>query len=199
VPWRRYWAQLIDTASRLRTLVVVQLLTGFSLMALPFYVVYARERLGAPPSAIAWFLLIQVLGGVLADLLWARLVDRRGSRQMLTVCATLSALAPALAVVLGRFGWEGLLPVFFLAGAAFSGRKVGFQSALLEMAPEAERPTYASVNALLGLPVAFLTLFAGVLLQWWSYPAVFLLASIAIALGAVWTRRLPARAEASVQ
>jgi len=190
-PWEVYWRQLVRTVGRLRILVTVQLLTGFSLMVLPFYVVYARQTLGAPPEAVGWFLLLQVLGGILANLLWARLVDRYGSRQMLTVCAIISTLTPLLAVGLSRSGWQGLLPVFFLAGAVLNGRNVGFSSALLELSPAAERPTFASVNAALTLPVAFLPLLAGALLQRWSYPALFLIAAGFIALGAVWTRRLP--------
>ena len=190
-PWRDYRAQLSVASRRLRTLVGVQLLTGFSLMALPFYVVYARERLGAPTEAIGWFLLTQVLGGMIANLVWARLVDRAGSRQMLTVCATTAAITPLLAILLGRLGWQGLLPVFFLAGATFNGRNVGFNSALLELAPAAERPTFTALNAALVLPAAFLPLLAGLLLQGWSYPLLFAIVAGFVALGAAWTRRLP--------
>ena len=85
--WREYGQQLLKSARRLGMLIGVQLLTGFSLMVLPFYIVYARQELGAPPGAIGWFLLAQVLGGVLANLVWARLVDRYGSRRMLAMCA----------------------------------------------------------------------------------------------------------------
>lgn len=189
--WREYRGQLLDAAHRLRTLVAVQILTGFSLMALPFYVVYARQELGAPPEAVGWFVLLQVLGGVLANLLWARLVDRYGSRWMLTVCATLSTLVPLLAIGLGRLGWTGMLPIFFLAGAVLNGRGVGFSSALLELAPAAERPTYAGLNSVLALPVAFLPLLAGILLRWWSYPSLFLVVASFVAIGAIWTRQLP--------
>ncbi len=189
-PWRAYWAQLAAAARRLKTLVVVQLLTGFSLMALPFYVVYAREELGAPSEAVGWFLLAQVTGGVLGNLLWARLVDRVNSRTMLTACALTSTAAPLLAIALGSLGWWGLLPTFFLAGAAFNGRRVGFQSVLLELAPATERPTFAALNAVLILPVAVLPLLAGLLLQEWSYVAVFGLTAGFVALGAVWTRKL---------
>lgn len=80
LPWREYIAQIKSTSQRLRTLIIVQWLTSFSLMALPFYVVYAREELAAPPEAVGWLLLAQVLGGVVATLFWARLVDRAGSR-----------------------------------------------------------------------------------------------------------------------
>ena len=189
-PWRAYWAQLAITARRLKTLVVVQLLTGFSLMALPFYVVYARDELGAPPEAVGWFLLAQVTGGVLGNLLWARLVDKVSSRTMLTACALTSTMAPLLAIALGSLGWWGLLPTFVLAGAAFNGRAVGFQSALLELAPATERPTFAALNAMLILPVAVLPLLAGLLLRDMPYAALFGLTAGFVALGAVWTRKL---------
>ena len=189
--WREYGQQLLKSARRLGMLIGVQLLTGFSLMVLPFYIVYARQELGAPPGAIGWFLLAQVLGGVLANLVWARLVDRYGSRRMLAMCAVTSMLTPLSAILLGRFGWTGLLPVVFLGGAAFNGRKVGFNSALLELAPAAERPTYSALNAVLILPVAFLSLAAGVLLQHWSYPALFFIAAAFISVGALLTQRLP--------
>lgn len=191
--WGEYRTQLLETAKRLRALVSVQLLTGFSLMAMPFYVVYARQELGASPEAVGWFILAQVLGGVLGNLLWARLVDRFGSRRMLAACATLSALTPLLAVGLGRLGWTGILVVTFFGGATINGRSVGFSSALLEMAPPDERPTYSALDVVLILPVAFLPLLAGVFLQHWSYTALFLMVSGCVGLGAVLTRRLPLR------
>jgi hypothetical protein len=95
-----------------------------------------------------------------------------------------------LAILLGTLGWWGLLPTFFLAGAAFNGRRVGFQSALLELAPATERPTFAALNAVLILPVAILPLLAGLLLQAWSYVALFGLTAGFVALGAAWTRKL---------
>ncbi|MBE9525290.1 MAG: MFS transporter [Chloroflexi bacterium] len=187
--WRQYWDQLRGAGQRLKILIVIELLTGFSLMALPFYVVYAREMLDAPAEAVGWFLLAQVLGGVLANLLWARLVDRAGSRQMLFFCALISTLTPLLAIGLAPLGWPALMLVFFLAGGTFNGRKVGFQSALLELAPAAERPTYAGINSVLILPLAFLSLGAGLFLQYWSYTALFLIAALIIGAGAIVTRR----------
>jgi len=187
--WGDYWHKIRDTSKKLKILIIIELLTGFSLMALPFYVVFAREKLNAPPDAIGWFLLAQILGGVLANLLWARLVDRTGSRQMLVVCGSISTITPLLAIALAPLGWPALLLVFFLAGATFTGRKVGFQSALLELAPAAERPTYAGLNAVLILPLAFLTLIAGVFLQHGSYTTLFVIASAFIATGTIMARR----------
>ena len=81
------------------------------------------------------------------------------------------------------------MPAVFLAGAAFDGRQVGFQSALLTLAPATERPTFAALNAVLVLPVALLLLLAGLLLQSLPYAALFVPTAVMVALGAVWTRR----------
>jgi len=173
--WREYWRQVIKTALNLKELAIAQLLTGFSLMVLPFYVVYAKDELNAPADSIGWFLLAQVLGGVLFSPLWAYLVDRFESRVMLMVCASISTITPILAMVLGSQGWYAMLIVFFLIGASLNGRIIGFQSGLLELAPPQERGTYAGANEILILPIAFLSLLAGVFLQHWTYNALFLL------------------------
>jgi len=86
-----------------------------------------------------------------------------------------------------------MLPVFFLAGAITNGRGVGFQSALLEIAPATERSTYAGLNAVLTLPVAFLSLAAGLFLQYWSYTALFLLAATFVGAGAIVIHRWASR------
>jgi len=183
--WGNYWKKIKQTGKKLKALIIIELLTGFSLMALPFYVVFARDKIGAPPDAVGWFLLAQILGGVLANLLWARLIDRFGSRLMLVVCGSISTLTPLLAILLAPLGWQALLVIFFLAGATFTGRKVGFQTALLELAPAADRPTYAGLNAVLILPLAFLTLIAGIFLQFGSYSVFFILSSVFIAAGTI--------------
>jgi MFS family permease len=191
-PWAAYWQDVARAARILRPLVITELLTGFSLMVLPFYVVFAKENLGAPlAAATGWYLTAQVGGGVLSNFLWARLVDRYNSRTMLFYCALTAAVTPLLAIFLGQWGWRALLPVFFLAGSTFNGRRVGFQTALLELAPDAQRGTYAGINALLSLPIAFLPLVAGALLKIISYPALFTGAALFIGLGALAARRLP--------
>jgi len=188
-----YWKKIKETSKKLKVLISIELLTGFSLISLPFYVVYAREKVNAPLEATGWYLLAQVLGGVVANLVWARMVDRTGSRKMLAICGSISTLTPIFAIGLAPFGWEALLVVFFMAGATFSGRRVGFQSALLEIAPAAERPTYAGLNQVLILPLAFLTLLAGMFLQQGSYIVLFLVTSFFVAAGTVvayrWTKQ----------
>ncbi len=191
-PWKEYFGSLSEAARALKPLIITQLLTGFSLMILPFYVVFAQKELGAPSSAVGIFLLAQVTGGVVANLgLWARLVDKYESRTMLFVCATLSTLTPLLAIFLARFGWKPMTLVFLFAGACFNGRNVGFQTALLEISPPKKRPTYTAINAALVLPLAILPLLGGIFLKYYSYPALFGIAAFFIALGAFSVRKIP--------
>jgi hypothetical protein len=60
---------------------------------------------------------------------------------------------------------------------------------LLELAPAAERPTYAGINAVLILPLAFLSLGAGFFLQRWSYTSLFIFAAMFIGAGAIMASR----------
>ncbi|MCD6521033.1 MAG: MFS transporter [Anaerolineae bacterium] len=198
-PWTEYLQQLRTTTRQMKGLIAVQVLTGFSLMALPFYIVYARQELGAPASAIGWFTLVQVVGGTLANLLWARLVDRFSSWHMVTTCAIISALTPLLAIALSPLGWKGMLPILFLTGATANGRTVGFPSALLEIAPPAELPTYTAVNTILALPIGFLPMGAGIFLHYLSYPALFALASLGTGIGAWLSSRYAIRSTAKIE
>jgi hypothetical protein len=50
----------------------------------------------------------------------------------------MAALAP--------LGPDGFLPVFLLVGTVYSGRRVGFEPYLLDIAPDAERPIYLGVR-----------------------------------------------------
>jgi len=193
MPWHDYRVKLLAVSGRLKTLVIVQLFTGFLLMIMPFYVVYARKELGAPVSAIGWFTLAQVGGSFLGNLLWAYIVDHHGGKRMLTVASLLAAITPVLAVILTGFGWQMLLPVFFFTGAAFSGRNIGISSTLLEIAPAAERPSFKAMNTILTLPVAFLSFLAGILLYQISYSLLFILASIFISAGVLFSLKLPER------
>ncbi|MBN2048637.1 MAG: hypothetical protein JW750_12400 [Anaerolineaceae bacterium] len=182
--WKNYWLQLRASAKQLKPLIIAQILTGFSLMVLPFYVVYAKDMLNAPASAVGWYLLAQISGGVLSNIVWAKIVDQSGSKRMLLVCALISTLTPILAITLGSFGWMYLLPVFFLLGAIVDGRGVGFQSSLLDIAPIEHRGIYAGLNAVLILPIAFLSLIAGWLLNYVSYSLLFAAAAAFIGTGA---------------
>ena len=150
--WGAYFRSLREPARRLGGTALVLSVTGFGLLAMPFYVVAARRVAGAPPEATALFIGANVIGALLGNLAWGWLVDRYGSRRMVLVCVGFAVATPIVALLAGVVGWPLYTLVFVLVGANTGGRKVGFQSALLESAPAAQRSSYTAVYALMSLP-----------------------------------------------
>ncbi len=134
--WSAYWSDVTSAARKLKPLVVTELLTGFSLMALPFYVVYAKEDLGAPlAAATGWYLVVQVTGGFLSNFLWARLVDRWDSRLMLFFCALTAAITPLLAIFWrAGAGWH-YCRSFSWQGQPITGGALVFKPRCLKLPP----------------------------------------------------------------
>ena len=119
---------------------------GIWMMALPFYIIYARERLGLPEESVGVFLSIQMVGMIISNLLWGRLSDRIGNRIVLNLTAAVSAASPGVALLTtlatplrGMFGF-GI--VFFFLGFTMSGLRLGHSNYMLDLSPESERPTY---------------------------------------------------------
>ncbi|MBC8264808.1 MAG: MFS transporter [Anaerolineales bacterium] len=176
---------------------VLRLLTGFSGMALPFYIVYATKELHLGVGAIGLFLSSQVIGGILAGFVWGYLSERSGSKIVIQ-CSTMMALAsPLLALLMGPIGRLAgssviyIYSLIFVAlGALNSSMMPGFINFVLELAPPEERATYiALANTLCGalLLAPFL---GGWLLQATSYPVLFAVTAVGISLGLVLTFRL---------
>ena len=181
LPWGLYLRSLGEPLRALRGLALVAWVTGFGLMAVPFYIVAAKQAFGAPPAATAWFIGALVAGALIGSLVWAQLVDRFGSRRMLLVCVIVSALTPLVALSAWVVGWPILVLVAGLVGATTAGRGVGFSSALLEIAPAERRPTYAATYALLGLPIAAMPLIGGIIVKWLSFEALWGLTALLLA------------------
>jgi MFS family permease len=176
-----------------RWFIVSRMLTRVGQIAEPFYLVYATEALGLPASVAGVFLAVRAITGALSNLVWGRVSDRRGNRQLvllsgvLVICPPALALAgPALAAALG-LGQGGLLAamglVFLVGGAASDGNQLAGSTYLLEIAPEDERPTYIGLaNTTLGI-VTFLPVLGGYLVTYAGYGGTFALGMTFAMLG----------------
>ena len=186
--WPEYLRSLREPIRRLGSTVLVFWITGASLLAMPFYIVAARRTYGAPPEAMALFIAAIALGALGGNYAWGRLVDNFGSRRMLVVYVWFATATPVLGLLAGILGWLVLLPAAMLVGATMGGRRVGFQSALLEEAPASRRSSYAAVYALMGLPVAIMPLVGGWIAERWSFSTLFAVTSLAMLAAAVVVR-----------
>lgn len=186
--WALYLRSLGEPLWAIRGLAVVSVSTGFCLMAMPFYIVAAKRVFNAPSEATAYCIGAFVLGSLLGDYAWGRLVDRFSSRRMLLLCVFVSAITPMIALLAWMMGWQILVLVIGLTGATTAGRSIGFISALLEITPSDRRAIYTATFALTYVPLAIMPLLGGAIAEVFSFRVLFGLTALAVlaSIAVVW-------------
>lgn len=168
-------------------------------LALPFYVVFARERLGFAESTVGIFLSAQMAGSILASLLWGYVGDKHGNRAVIRLVTIIASVTPGLALVASfmmQSGWAHLafipcLLIFATVGATLSGNWIGFTNYLLEVASDIDRPTYVGMMNTLTAPFTFLPIVGGILLRFVAHEVLFALALVIVFGSVLLAARLP--------
>jgi len=168
---------------RFRLFLYAQLLGGVTKMAIPFYIVQARQVGGLHEMEVGTLLAAQAVGGIAFNPLWGWWGDRRGKLSLLKVLALSSGISPLLAIVLASSALPpsavvaGYAVVFFFVGATVSGEIIGDLGFLMEISPDDRRPEYSGYMNALVAPSRLLPLVGGVLLEVLSFQFLFMLAA----------------------
>lgn len=158
--------------------IIVENMASFSLMLLPFYMVYARDSFNLSQSYIGRYLLFQISGTIFSNFVWAFLSKKFGSKSVVRICILVGGSIPVLALILSRSGPDLYSLVFLLVGFVISGRRIGFDSYLLDIAPEEKRTVYLGVRGTLNIFVVILPILGGIFIDIIGYPITFILVSI---------------------
>jgi MFS family permease len=119
-------------------------------LAMPFYVILARE-LGGGLASLGLLVIASGLAGALSAPVWGRLADR-SSRQTLVLAGTLAGLVgvtvfAASALQLSWLTGEYAVTVaFLLMGVAHSGVRIGRKTYLVDMATAETRSAFVAVS-----------------------------------------------------
>jgi MFS family permease len=179
-----------------RAFMVSRILISLATVADPFYVVYAKTNLGAPPATVGLYLGAVAVSSLLSNFLWSPLADRAGNRTLMVLTVASVALVPGTALLVsllaGMFSSEFLFTafalVFVLSGLALGAARIINNNMLLTIAPRAELPTYVGfLNTVLGV-VIFVPVLGGLLADFVGYRALFAL-SLLLALSAFFSVR----------
>lgn len=158
----------------------------------PFYVLFAKQELGAPVSVVGYYIAIIAVSQFVSNLFWSPLADRRGNRLVLQLAALLRMIIPVIALALPPLvRWGPIQPhipggsptlyytfgaVFALYGVALSGQNLANMTYVLDIAPDHERAAYVGlVNTFLGV-VAFVPVIGGTLVDAFGFQFLFLVA-----------------------
>jgi len=149
---------------------VAQVLASSLQLALPFYVLFGRDRLGLTPEWLGGFIVAQTAGASIAALVWARLADRYGARLVVCLSAGMLILIPLLAILAERIGSGVLLLVVFgLGGAANGGSRSGFWQYILDLVPARDRRIFVGLANTANAPSLLMPVIGGLLLDWGGY------------------------------
>jgi MFS family permease len=168
-----------------RYYVIVENLSSFSVMILPFYIVYAKTDLMFDASVIGTFIIVQIIGSVFSNIIWGILGNRYTSKAVVRICILLGATNPILAILLGSFGPIGFSVVFFIIGFTISGRRIGFEPTLLSLTPDAKRMEYLGIRGTLNIFIVVLPLLGAFFINTIGFESTFIIVSIVMIIAAI--------------
>lgn len=157
---------------------IVENMSSFSLMILPFYIVFAREKFGIAGGYIGRYLIFQILGTILSNIVWGYISKKLGSKMVVSFCVLAGGLVPIIAILMAPLGPDYFVLIFFLVGFLKSGRLVGFDPYLLDLAPDDRRTIYLGIRGTLNFMVVLLPIFGGVFIDLLGFYFTFVMVSM---------------------
>jgi len=161
---------------------LVQFLRGAGSLALPFYVIYAKDILKISLGMVGLFISAQMVGGLLSNFLWAYISDYIGNRKVIQMSLITSFLTPVTALLISPNLSSSFVLVFALAGFCINGGRIGYTNYLLDISPRKRRPTYIGLSSTFLAPTAFFPLIGGVVIQYISFAFLFVLTALLVSM-----------------
>ncbi len=169
---------ILKTDKQFRRFILIENLASFSIMILPFYMIYAKDVFASSHSYLGQYLLFQVTGTILSNFIWGYMASRTSARVIVRLCIYLGSTIPLLAIILVRTTPLLYSMVFFLLGFIISGRLIGFEPYLLDIAPDNRRTEYLGIRGTLNIFVVILPIAGGFFISHFGYELTFILVSL---------------------
>ncbi len=178
---------LLRSDSAYTAFVIARSVAAIGVMAVPYYVIFAGERVGLTGETVGILSVAFLLAATVSDLLWGLMADRTGNRLVFATSVGLWAAATiSLLFVPPTTFW--MIVVFAAVGTGMGGYQIGSINLILEFGDQEDRPMrIAMANTAHSLVYALAPLLGGLLTLVVSHPTIFVLASLAqlISLGII--------------
>lgn len=193
--------EIVENDTRYRRFLFLRLCLMAAQMATPFYILYARDRLGITEGMVGLYLSAMTVVSAGSSLVWSDISDRRSNKLLVQIASIVGLSIPLSALFIphlsGLFSQEKLGYlfgiVFVLLGSYTTGAMIGNINFLLEISPAAERPIYLGfTNTLLGMAL-LASAVGGLIVEVAGFGVLFslTLAFYALAIGLGLTLRDP--------
>jgi len=171
---------VLKSDKRFSRFILVENLTSFSLMILPFYIVYAQEIFDT--TLLSFYLFAIIGGSVISNLFWGIISKKLNSKIVIKLCIFIGALIPIFSLIIVPLGPYYFTIIFVLIGFIRSGRIIGFDPYLLDIAPEPKRTTYLGIRGTLSILTVVLPLLGGLFIELIGYTFTFYIVTIVMFL-----------------
>lgn len=176
---------IIKTDTSFRYYFIVENLSSFSVMILPFYILYAKELLHVSNDYIGIYLIIQISGTILSNILWGFIGKKLSAKAIVRLCITLGAINPIIALFTAQVSPIMFGIVFFIMGFTISGRRIGFEPTLLDIAPSTHRIEYLGIRGTLNVSIIILPLLGAFFIETLGYTFTFVLVTTVMILAVI--------------
>jgi MFS family permease len=139
---------------------------------------YAKDTFAINGAYVGRYLIFQTIGAIISNLLWGFISNRWGSKMIVRACISIGALVPVLAIILSKFGPDYYSVVFFLVGFLISGRNVGYESYLLDIAPSDNRIIYLGIRGTMNIFIVLLPIIGGYFITYIGYCFTFIIVTV---------------------
>lgn len=154
---------------------IAENMASFSLMILPFYMIFAKEIFSIGQEYVGRYLLFQIGSTIISNLFWGMLSGRHGSKSVVRICILVGGLIPVVAIIFQFWDPDLFALIFVLVGFVMSGRQVGFEPYLLDLAPEEKRTFYLGMSGTLNFSQVLRPVLGGVFIELFGFHVTFIL------------------------
>lgn len=160
----------------LKYLIIISNLIGLTITITPFYIAYAKKIFVFNNNMISTFVLYQIIGMIISNLLWHKLLRKINYKGMIKVSVLLYSTIPFTAMFLSNLDSVKIFSlIFILVGSAISANKIAIDGAFIEISNDSNRVLYTGIFGSLNIISVIFPLIISYFITKFSYSTVFII------------------------
>lgn len=148
------------------------------LIALPFIILDAQQKINLSGAMIGTLITTQMIGAMISNFLWAKLSG--DGRNILTAKVAISLQILSIILAYGASSIFEYMLIFFLIGASMDGNRIASSNLILKIAPADKRPIYIALQMNIVSLGMFFSIAGGVILHYFNYTILYSASAIVL-------------------
>ncbi|PHS59209.1 MAG: MFS transporter [Sulfurimonas sp.] len=169
---------LLKADKALQNQIITFLFAYGYLIALPFIILDAQNRIDLDGIAIGSLITTQMVGAMLSNFLWGKLSAK--SANILVAKISIFLQITAISIAFGASSLYEYMLIFFLIGASIDGNRIASSNLILKLAPAKKRPVYIALQMNLVSLGMFFSIIGGIILHFFTYELLYTSAIITL-------------------